>query len=182
MSSKENVGAAGLLSRLGMLVQATVLSPGDTTLLELALVQAVAAIGADCAMLGIRRREVLDVTLLSGAGGATHDMGILQVGSRYPLTDAIVQERSIWLSSPPEIRSAYPSAGGLWGRAIAVVPLMLRHCPVGAIAIIHETAVHHHCGSERLFLTAVADICATMVADPQGHPWTTTMADQTPPP
>jgi hypothetical protein len=165
-----------------LLLHAATVAPRDTTILELALIQAVAAIGADSAVLGtLASRDILDVKLLSGTGGAVHEVGALHVGTRYPLTDAIVQEKPIWLSSPPEIRSSYPTAGGLWGRAFAAVPLMIRHMPVGAIGVIHDTAGHYHTATERVFLSAVADICAGIVSLAQDHRWPIEVGQETPP-
>ncbi|MEV4636606.1 GAF domain-containing protein [Actinoplanes sp. NPDC049548] len=172
MTPDDDFGAARLLSRLHLLLQAATASPRDPEVLELALIQAVAATGADSAVLGtLRRRDILDVRLLAGTGGPMHEVGALHVGSRYPLTDAIVQEKPVWLSSPPEIRSSYPTAGGLWGRAFAALPLMVRQVPVGAIGVIHDAAGHYHTGVERVFLSTVADVCATIVSVSPDHRW-----------
>jgi hypothetical protein len=172
----EEANAAGLLSRLQLLLHAMSASPSDVAVLELALAQAVAATGAGIGVLGtMGRRGFVDLTMMFGIGEGVRRCGALQVGSRYPLTDAIARERSIWLSSPSDIKDAYPAAGGMWGRAFAAVPLTVGLVPVGAIGVIHDAMGHDFTNTERVFLCAVADICATIVADPQAvWPGTTT--------
>ncbi|MEV4641403.1 GAF domain-containing protein [Actinoplanes sp. NPDC049548] len=162
----DEAAAAGLLARLHLLLQAAAAAPGDVTVLELALAQAIAATGADSAVLGqLRDHRAAMATMEVRAGGGMHRGGTLRVGGRYPLTDAVAKEDSIWLSSLPEIRTTYPTAGRLWGRAFAAVPLIVRHIPVGAIAVIHDTDAHQFTRVERLFLRSVADLCAPLVAN-----------------
>ncbi|GGQ42891.1 GAF domain-containing protein [Couchioplanes azureus] len=165
MMSDGNYGAADLLSRLYLLLEAALRSPGDPAVVEVALVQAVAGSGADSAVLGTMTTDGnLDLMMMPSGCGPLRPAGALTVGPHNPLTDAVVREDSIWLSSPVEIRAAYPSAGLLWGRAFAAVPLMVRHKPVGVLGIIHDAAVHVFTASEREYLGAVASTCATVVA------------------
>lgn len=164
--------ATGLLARLQLLLQAVAAAPGDVDVLQLALAQAIAATGADSAVLGQLRHHRGAMAMMEfRAGGVVHEGGTLLVGPRYPLTDAIAREEPIWLSSLPEIRTTYPTAGRLWGRAFAAVPLMVRHVPVGAIAVIHDTDGHDFTGTERLFLRSVADLCAPVVAELACRDW-----------
>ncbi|MFI7601535.1 GAF domain-containing protein [Actinoplanes sp. NPDC049681] len=163
--ANDDLGAAGLLSRLHMLLHAAATSPADAGVLKLALIQAAAATGADSAVLGtMRDRDLIDVTLLPGAGDPVHDVGVLPVGSRYPLTDVILRGRPVWLTSPREIRLAYPVGGALWGFAFAGAPLLLRGVPIGAVGLIHDNAAHCFTAVERVFVSAVADVCATVLS------------------
>jgi GAF domain-containing protein len=167
MVPDDDLTAAGLLCRLQMLLQAAAAAPGDASVCELALMQAAAATGADSAVLGrLRGPEVMHVTLLFGAGEPVHDVGVLQVSPRYPLTDLVVRERSIWLSSSIEIRTAYPSAGGIWGRAFGGVPMLSGGVAVGALGVIHDYSGHLFTPAERTFLAGVADLCATVLTHP----------------
>jgi GAF domain-containing protein len=172
LSPDDGPGAAALLHRLHLLLHAATASPGDATVLQLALIQAVAATGADSAVLGtIRDTDLVDVTMLFGAGEPVHDVGALTLDSRYPLTDVIVRERAIWLTSFPEIQEAYPRGGTLWGKAFAGVPLLQRGVPLGAIGLIHDTSGHDFGAAERAFLSAVADLCATVLGHPDATTW-----------
>ena len=172
MLPDDDLGAAGLLHRLHMLLHAAAMSPGDGTVLQLALTQAMAATGADSAVLGtIRDRDVVDMTLLFGAGGPVHDIGGLTLDSRNPLHDAIVRERAIWLTSFREIQDAYPRGSALWGHAFAGVPLLHRGVAVGAIGLIHDITSHRFTTTERTFLGAVADLCASVLAHPEATMW-----------
>lgn len=177
MTSEEDLGGAELLSRVHLLLEAVVVAPGDASLLESAAAQAAVALDADSVVLGtMSSRDALHAFLWPGVGGAMHEIGALQVESRFPLTDAIVRGEPIWLSSPSEIRAFYPYAGGLWGRAFAAVPLMVRQQPVGALGVIYDRGGHYFTGPERAFLGAIADICAIMVSDVPTLPWTTDAA------
>jgi GAF domain-containing protein len=168
----DDLGAAGLLHRLHMLLHAAAVSPGDGTVLQAALMQAIAAIGADCAVLAtVGDRDVIDMTMLFGAGEPVHNVGALMLDSRYPLHDVIVRERAIWLTSFSEIREAYPRGSALWGHAFAGVPLLHRGVAVGAIGLIHDITGHHFTTAEKAFLSAVADLCATVLAHPHATTW-----------
>jgi GAF domain-containing protein len=170
--SDDDLGAASLLHRLQMLLHAAATSPGDATVLQLALIQAVAATGADSVVLGtMRDGDVIDVTLLFGTGELVHDVGAFTLDSRYPLHDVIVRERAMWLASFGEIRDAYPQGHMLWGHSFAGVPLLHQGAAVGAIGLIHDTTGHYFTTAERAFLSAVADLCATVLAHPHFTAW-----------
>ncbi|MCA2211597.1 GAF domain-containing protein [Jidongwangia harbinensis] len=172
MVPDDDLGAADLLRRLSLLLHATAASPSDATVLQLALAQAVAATGADIAVLGrVTDQDVIDVTLLFDTGATVHEIGVLDVDSRYPLTDVVVRERAIWLASPPEIRLGYPDGGALWGCAFAGVPLMAGGVAVGAIGLIYDATGHYFTAAEREYLSAVADLCATVLAHPHAQTW-----------
>ncbi|MEV4642279.1 GAF domain-containing protein [Actinoplanes sp. NPDC049548] len=169
----DDLGASGLLCRLHMLLHLAVASaPGDTSVLKLAMIQAAAATGADSAVLGtVNDRDVVDVSMLSAAGGPVHDAGALAVSPQYPLTDVIVRAKPIWLASPPEVRAAYPTGGALWGRAFAGVPLLAGGAAIGAIGLIHDTTGHHFTDVERTFVSAVADLCAGVLFQAPAGTW-----------
>ncbi|MEV6600764.1 GAF domain-containing protein [Actinoplanes sp. NPDC051346] len=168
MSSDVECGSADALSRLHLLLGAVAATPSDADVVELGLSQAIAVTGAGSAVLGtLRDPATLDLAMASGGGGSISRCGALRVGSRYPLTDAIARQRSVWLSSAAEIAAAYPTAGGLWGRAFAAVPIMVRGLPIGAIGVIHDDGNHVFTDAERLCLRAIADICAVVMAHRQ---------------
>ncbi|OJF12608.1 hypothetical protein BG844_19700 [Couchioplanes caeruleus subsp. caeruleus] len=148
-----------------LLLGAAAAAPSDADMLELGLSQAIAATGAGSAVLGtLRDRSTLDLAMVTEGGGRISRCGALRVGPRYPLTDAIARERPVWLSSAAEIAAAYPTAGGLWGRAFAAVPVMVRGVPMGAIGVIHDEGGHLFTAAQRTCLRAVADICALVMA------------------
>ncbi|GGQ59912.1 GAF domain-containing protein [Couchioplanes azureus] len=165
MSPDEKSGCTDALSRVHLLLGAAAAAPSDADVLELGLSQAIAATGAGSAVLGtLRDRTTLDMAMVAEGGGRISRCGALRVGPRYPLTDAIAREQPVWLSSAAEIAAGYPTAGGLWGRAFAAVPVLVRGVPAGAIGVIHDAGEHVFTAGERLCLQAVADICALVMA------------------
>ncbi|MFI5493996.1 hypothetical protein [Actinoplanes sp. NPDC051859] len=168
MRPEQDFGWADSLSRLQLLLQAVAAAPTDASVLELGLTQVIAATGAGSAVLGtMRDHGTLELAMVTGIGGSISPCGVLRVGSRYPLTDAIARERAVWLSSSAEIAASYPAASGLWGRAFAAVPVMSRGMPLGAIGVIYDDGAHAFTGAERLCLRGVADICAIVLAHRQ---------------
>ena len=87
----------------------------------------------------------------------------MPLDSHVPLTDAVVQERPVWLSSREDLRARYPELEPhTVSSAAAALPLMVKGRVLGTIGLSFGQE-HRFNEDDRAFFTAVAHACAQAI-------------------
>jgi GAF domain-containing protein len=161
--------ASEALSRLQTVVHTLTALPIERDAPEILLAQAIAAVGADGGMLGVVKDGVFidTVTYRGYSEQRVKSHGRLTVGSRYPLTDAVLRRQPVWICGSAERIRRYPELTcPSWPPTVVCLPLLLGSRCIGVLGLTIEHERPGFTPTERSALLTLADICAFIL-----HRW-----------
>jgi PAS domain S-box-containing protein len=135
----ERTRSRALAARLQELTAALSREVTPERTIEVLLVQAVAALGADAGTVGLLEPEAEEIVL---AGSRGHSEAALQGWERFPLasatpmSQAIRNNEPVWTTSAGELRRRFPAVGGsVRFASLAVIPMSVAAEPFGAVSM-----------------------------------------------